>query len=129
VETISFKNIKLQVWDLGGQTNIRPYWRCYFPGTNAIIFVVDSTDTDRLDIAKKELSSLLEEEELATVALLVFANKQDAAGALSAAAISEALGLQSIKTHSWFICRAVATTGEGLHEGLDWLVNQINSSK
>lgn len=20
-----------QVWDLGGQTSIRPYWRCYYP--------------------------------------------------------------------------------------------------
>ena len=28
VETVSYKNIKFQVWDLGGQTSIRPYWRC-----------------------------------------------------------------------------------------------------
>ncbi len=31
----------------------RPYWRCYFPGTNCIIFVVDSADVERLSIAKK----------------------------------------------------------------------------
>lgn len=31
VETVTFKNIKFQVWDLGGQTSIRPYWRCYYP--------------------------------------------------------------------------------------------------
>jgi ADP-ribosylation factor-like protein 1 len=36
------------VWDLGGQTSIRPYWRCYYPNTDAIIFVVDSCDVDRL---------------------------------------------------------------------------------
>jgi len=41
VETLSYKNIKFQVWDLGGQTSIRPYWRCYYPNTDAIIFVVD----------------------------------------------------------------------------------------
>ena len=28
VETVQYKNLKLQVWDLGGQTSIRPYWRC-----------------------------------------------------------------------------------------------------
>ncbi len=33
VETVTYKNIKFQVWDLGGQTSIRPYWRCYFPCT------------------------------------------------------------------------------------------------
>ena len=60
VETLQYKNIKFQVWDLGGQTSIRPYWRCYYPNTDAIIFVVDSADTERLNIAKQELSAMLE---------------------------------------------------------------------
>ena len=60
VETLQYKNIKFQVWDLGGQTSIRPYWRCYYPNTDAIIFVVDSTDVDRFDIAKRELWAMLE---------------------------------------------------------------------
>lgn len=49
-----------QVWDLGGQTSIRPYWRCYYPNTDAIIFVVDSADVERLAIAKQELCAMLE---------------------------------------------------------------------
>ena len=36
VETLQYKNIKFQVWDLGGQTSIRPYWRCYYQNTNAV---------------------------------------------------------------------------------------------
>lgn len=60
VETVQYKNIKFQVWDLGGQTSIRPYWRCYYPNTDAIIYVVDSADTDRLNIAKQELHAMLE---------------------------------------------------------------------
>jgi GTPase SAR1 family protein len=36
-----------QVWDLGGQTSIRPYWRCYYQNTNAVIYVVDSADAVR----------------------------------------------------------------------------------
>ena len=50
VEVLQYKNIKFQVWDLGGQTSIRPYWRCYYPNTDAIIFVVDSCDGERLGI-------------------------------------------------------------------------------
>ena len=33
VETLKYKNLTFQVWDLGGQTSIRPFWRCYFPNT------------------------------------------------------------------------------------------------
>lgn len=33
VETLKYKNLTFQVWDLGGQTSIRPYWRCYFTNT------------------------------------------------------------------------------------------------
>lgn len=49
-----------QVWDLGGQTSIRPYWRCYYPNTDAIVFVVDSSDRERMSIAKQELMAMLE---------------------------------------------------------------------
>ena len=69
---------------MGGQTSIRPYWRCYYPNTDDIVFVVDSCDTDRLNIAKQELSAMLEEDELKDSILLVFANKQDSRGALNA---------------------------------------------
>lgn len=78
----------IQVWDLGGQTSIRPYWRCYYPNTDAIIFVVDSCDSDRLGVARQELMAMLEEEELKDAILLVFANKQDAKGALNAQQVS-----------------------------------------
>ncbi|XLU30925.1 hypothetical protein S245_066991, partial [Arachis hypogaea] len=38
----------------------KPYWRCYFPNTQAIIYVVNSSDTDRLVIAKEEFHAILE---------------------------------------------------------------------
>merc|ERR1712157_587618 len=64
VETLQYKNIKFQVWDLGGQTSIRPYWRCYYANTDAVIYVVDSQDVDRMTTTKEELMSMLSEEEL-----------------------------------------------------------------
>ena len=57
-------NKTTQVWDLGGQTSIRPYWRCYYPNTDAIIFVVDSADQARLAVARQELTAMLQEEEV-----------------------------------------------------------------
>ena len=64
VETVNYNNIKFHVWDLGGQTSIRPYWRCYYKNTDAVIYVVDSADQERLDVAKEELHAMLEEDEL-----------------------------------------------------------------
>lgn len=80
VETVTYKNIKFQVWDLGGQTSIRPYWRCYYPNTQAVVYVVDSSDVDRIGTARAELHAILEEEELRDAAVLVFANKQACGG-------------------------------------------------
>ena len=97
VETVTYKNIKFQVWDLGGQTSIRPYWRCYYPNTQAIIYVVDSSDVERVGTSRQEFHAILEEEELADAVVLVYANKQDLPGALSDAQITEGLGLTEIK--------------------------------
>ncbi|KAG2177486.1 hypothetical protein INT44_007997 [Umbelopsis vinacea] len=120
VETVSYKNIKFQVWDLGGQTSIRPYWRCYYANTDAVIYVVDSADKDRVETSKEELHSMLEEEELKDAALLVFANKQDMQGAMNAAEVSESLGLSTLKNRQWSIFTTSAVNGVGLNEGLDW---------
>eukprot|EP00197_Chlamydomonas_leiostraca_P008015 CAMPEP_0202866084 /NCGR_PEP_ID=MMETSP1391-20130828/7195_1 /ASSEMBLY_ACC=CAM_ASM_000867 /TAXON_ID=1034604 /ORGANISM="Chlamydomonas leiostraca, Strain SAG 11-49" /LENGTH=199 /DNA_ID=CAMNT_0049546001 /DNA_START=29 /DNA_END=626 /DNA_ORIENTATION=- len=127
VETVTYKNIKFQVWDLGGQTSIRPYWRCYYPNTQAIIYVVDSTDTERIGISKEEFHAILEEEELKDALILVYANKQDLPGALSDAQIAEGLGLHDIKSRDWAIFKTSAVKGEGLFEGLDWLSNMLKT--
>ncbi len=54
-EEVSYKNISFNVWDIGGQTQIRNMWRYYYQGTNAVIFVVDSNDPERFKLAKEEL--------------------------------------------------------------------------
>lgn len=97
----------------------------YTNDTQAIIFVVDSTDKDRIETCSEELHAMLREEELKDSALLVFANKQDQPTALSVSEISKALGLVELKDRSWSIMGSSAITGEGLTEGLDWLANVV----
>eukprot|EP00921_Rhytidocystis_pertsovi_P003223 GHVQ01005416.1.p1 GENE.GHVQ01005416.1~~GHVQ01005416.1.p1 ORF type:complete len:181 (+),score=15.61 GHVQ01005416.1:127-669(+) len=126
VETVQYKNIKFQVWDLGGQTSIRPYWRCYYPNTKAIIYVVDSADPERLGDSRNELQLILEEEELKDVTVLVFANKQDLEGSLTAAQVSEGLGLTAIRNRQWAIFQTSAVKGTGINDGLDWIANVIS---
>lgn len=81
--------------------NYRPYWRCYYANTQvrrcpvlcslttpfdapdiyplnrqAIIYVIDASDVARLPTSRSELLTMLSEEELKNVPVLVFANKQ-----------------------------------------------------
>lgn len=113
--------LTLELQDLGGQTSIRPYWRCYYANTEAVIFVIDSTDIDRLSTASEELAAMLNEDELKDAALLVFANKQDQPGAQGAGRISEALRLGELRDRNWSIVACSAVDGSGVDEGMDWL--------
>ena len=128
VETVEHKNIKFQVWDLAGQKGIRPYWRSYYPDTKSIIFVIDSTDKEKLATAKEELLLILEEEELKGVPLLVFANKQDLPGALNQGEIIGEMGLANSKNRQWAVYACSAKSGAGLEEGMGWLVDIINNT-
>ena len=71
------EGFKLNVWDIGGQKAIRPYWKNYFENTDGLVYVVDSSDEVRLKECSEELQNLLGEENLLNVPMLVFANKQD----------------------------------------------------
>ena len=76
IKSVQQAGFKLNVWDIGGQKHIRPYWKNYYQNTDAIIYMVDSADKRRNDEAAEELESLMSEELLATCPVLVFANKQ-----------------------------------------------------
>jgi ADP-ribosylation factor-like protein 2 len=127
IKTLSHRGYKLNVWDVGGQKTIRSYWRNYFEQTDALVWVVDSADRRRMLDVYEELQAVLGEERLAGASLLVFANKQDLAGALSREEIAAALDLPKIKTRHWSIVACSAMSGDGLLEGMDWLVQDVAS--
>nr|QXF29073.1 Arl17b [Planomonas micra] len=123
VETVSFKNIQFTVWDVGGRDKIRPLWRHYYQGTNAVIWVIDSNDHDRMDETLEEMVMAAKEDDLSgsDIVWLILCNKQDLPGALSPTLIEAKLP-KEIKNRR--ACRVVGTSairGDGLYEGLDWL--------
>merc|ERR1711877_95873 len=82
VESVEYKNINFTVWDIGGQDKIRKLWRYYYNNTQGLIFVIDSSDRDRIEDAREELTRMMKEDEMHDAALLVFANKQDLPNAM-----------------------------------------------
>jgi ADP-ribosylation factor 1/2 len=127
VETVTYKNIEMTCWDIGGQKKIRPLWKFYYDNTDAVVFIVDSNDPDRIEEAKEELHGVMANDQLRDAALLVYANKQDLPNAVSCPLLMEKLGLNSgaLARRNWHIQGTVAHTGTGLYEGLDWVVGAL----
>ena len=127
INTLKYKSNTINFWDIGGQTTIRSYWRNYFEETDGVIWVVDSSDKLRLNDCKDELHNLLKQEKLAGATLLVFCNKQDINGALNVEEIKNILQLDTITTRHWIIMPCCGLNGNGLENGLEWLMDDISS--
>jgi GTPase SAR1 family protein len=109
---------KLNIWDVGGQKTLRPYWRNYYEKTDGLIWVVDSADLARLEDCRKELHSLLQEERLCGATLLILANKQDIPSALSLEEIekvcSSIAGHKGIAEHGQMNERTIGRCSTGV---------------
>ena len=125
----TYKNLSFFFWDLGGQDQIRALWKHYYTNNDAIIFVVDSDDRERMNVAREELWKLLNEEELRDCELLVYANKQDMQGAMTTQEVVRELDLGCCKGRKWKVQGTVATIGDGLFQGLDWLAGVLLKKK
>mmetsp|Transcript_7454 Transcript_7454/g.31581 ORF Transcript_7454/g.31581 Transcript_7454/m.31581 type:complete len:192 (-) Transcript_7454:1288-1863(-) len=127
IETITYKQLKMTVWDIGGQDRIRALWMNYFGGSHGLIFVVDSSNLEKFPVARRELTAIVNASEMASLrAVLVLANKFDLPGACTVREVVLEMDLEQVlKNHLWFAQSTCATTGEGLHEGMTWLCNQL----
>lgn len=86
-------NVRLRAWDLGGHEEVRHIWQEFYVQVDAIIFVVDSADYERMQEAKRELQVLMEEPSLANTPFLVLGNKSDLRASLKPEQLASALGL------------------------------------
>merc|ERR1711988_1178197 len=122
IKSVQASGFKLNVWDIGGQKHIRPYWKNYYANTDALIYVIDSADKRRVDEAAEELTELCSQEELVGVPVLVLANKQDLLGAFTAAELMGELDPTQYKDR-WIQVKAVsAKTGENLQDAIGELL-------
>ena len=82
IRTFQKDKVTMKVWDIGGQKQYRSEWGKYAIGSDAIIFVVDSTDITRISQAKEELHKMLDDKMLNGIPILVIGNKVDLLGHL-----------------------------------------------
>jgi ADP-ribosylation factor-like protein 8 len=146
VRMIKKGGVRMKCWDLAGGEQYRNEWSRFTKGCDVIIFVVDANAMYLLPEAKKELHRLLEDKDLAKVALLVVANKIDlephATEPLLIRGISHSysvflpflrfwfiveLNLDYIVDNPWMIipCSALKTTN--VDEIVQWLIKQADN--
>mmetsp|Transcript_21134 Transcript_21134/g.41085 ORF Transcript_21134/g.41085 Transcript_21134/m.41085 type:complete len:188 (+) Transcript_21134:86-649(+) len=127
-EEVSYKNITFAMWDVGGQERIRALWKHYYQGSQAVIFMVDSCDADRLPDARMELQTMINDDLLRNACVLVLANKQDLPNALSTHKVAEGMALFNLPARvKWHVQSTVAVSGDGIYEGLDWLAATLKT--
>lgn len=125
VETVKCGRILLNIWDISGsEPRTRLIWQHYNQQkTKAIIFVIDCADLERIPIAAAELRWLWFLPELSEAVFLIFANKQDLNGALSADQLMLRLGLRSFP--NWSIQECCALNGMGLWDGVQQMEQML----
>eukprot|EP01029_Cantina_marsupialis_P021342 TRINITY_DN509_c0_g1_i2.p1 TRINITY_DN509_c0_g1~~TRINITY_DN509_c0_g1_i2.p1 ORF type:complete len:183 (+),score=50.14 TRINITY_DN509_c0_g1_i2:111-659(+) len=127
VETYDYKNLGIRSWDVNRSDRylLKLNDEC-LEIADALVFVVDSMDSDRLNLAKEELWRISKGDYFKERKLLVFANKSDHLQSEPVDKIQEALELDRlVGDQDWKIQSCVAVTGDGLREGFDWLIQTL----
>ncbi|XP_006010535.1 ADP-ribosylation factor-like protein 4D [Latimeria chalumnae] len=124
------RSITFQVWDVGGQEKLRPLWKSYTRRTDGMVFVVDSTELERMEEAKVELHKISKTAENQGVPVLILANKQDLPEALSVPEVEKLLTVNELSSSTLYHVQGCsAVDGLGLHQGLEKLYEMILKRK
>lgn len=125
LEEVVVGNVSIKMWDLGGQEKLRALWPHYFGQADGVVFVIDSSDIDRIGQAKTELHTLLSHKELTGKPFLILANKQDLPRALNKENMINALDLKAVTWLKWQVVECTATKNSRAKLGLEWLAEQL----
>lgn len=125
IEEVSVGNLSIKMWDLGGQEQLRALWPHYFGQADGVVFVIDSSDQNRIETAKTELHTLMSHKELNEKPFLILANKQDLPMALNKEDMTAALNLKAVTWLKWQVVECSAIKNNRAKLGLEWLAEQI----
>ncbi|XP_077402115.1 ADP-ribosylation factor-like protein 13B isoform X2 [Vanacampus margaritifer] len=139
--TVGFSKVDLKqgkfevtIFDLGGGKRIRAIWKNYYSESHGVVFVVDSSDAQRIQETRETMAEVLQHPRIAGKPVLVLANKQDQEGAMAEADIIENLSLEKLVNENKCLCQiepCSAVLGYGkkvdksIKRGLSWLLNNI----
>ena len=93
------------------------------------MYVVDSSDRERVSESRAELEGILSEPAMYGVPVVIVANKQDLPNALSPAQLIDKLQLrQQGHALSWHVQGTCATNGEGILEAMQAMAKMVKEA-
>lgn len=129
VETLEpVEGLRLHVWDIGGQDKLRGIWKFYIKNCEGLFYVVDSSDRERIELARTELYSLLDFEDMKKIPVIIIANKQDLGSSMSLSEIEKYMRLSEIK-NPYHIYGTCATTGQGLVKAFSHMTEMVKENR
>ncbi|MFX0094269.1 MAG: ADP-ribosylation factor-like protein, partial [Candidatus Hodarchaeota archaeon] len=127
LETLEYGNVEFQISDLGGHQDFRGFWKNFITGSDVIVFVIDSNDTNRLSESKQAFKDVLNcTDEIKPI--LVLSNKQDLPNCVKMSELVEYFELQQLDG-SWHIQETSSITGQGITEAFQWIYEHLTSQK
>ena len=122
-KSISFPKIDLDIFDLGGQEDFRPLWSDINEKSNALIYVVDSTDYMRFQETKDIFHDILSKQIDNSIPVLILLNKIDLPDRMNRIDFTRDFGLtDESMTHTWAVFETSALTGVGILESITWFL-------
>lgn len=121
-----YKGHNFHIWGLKGDKTGR-LWRQYTKNVQVFVLVVDGTNIKNLLDLKRDLTDAMAMPDLKDTLFMIFVNKTEEAKAFHAEQVKETLELEKITTHVWSIFDVSGNTGYGLFDGMDWIVEKVES--
>ena len=120
-KVIDYKGLNITFLDYYDHFRVKLFYEI----SDGIIFVVDSNEKETFEIARDILLECLNDERLKDAAFLIFTNKQDLNGAISPIELTKILEIEKIKNRKLFVQGSSAVNGQGIKEGLNWLIDTL----
>lgn len=123
-------NVNIKIWDIGGQQRFRQMWWRYCRGMDAIVYVVDAADHEKVSLATEELHELLGHTHVqSTIPVLVLGNKNDLPGALTAEELITRMNLSAIEGREVACYSISCKNNVNIDKVLSWLSDHARKEK
>lgn len=132
VANLQFSDCKVKLWDLGGALDLHSIWTKYYKDCHGILFIIDSTDKERLKLAADVFCKVvIDFERLAAattegIPILVGANKMDCPDAMAIHEIKEILNpaFSHLSAKESGVMEISAIEGRGVKEMTEWITQK-----
>uniref|UniRef100_A0A674GW65 ARF like GTPase 8B n=1 Tax=Taeniopygia guttata TaxID=59729 RepID=A0A674GW65_TAEGU len=122
-------NVTIKIWDIGGQPRFRSMWERYCRGVNAIVYMVDAADRDKIEASRNELHNLLDKPQLQGIPVLVLGNKRDLPNALDEKQLIEKMNLAAIQDREICCYSISCKEKDNIDITLQWLIQHSKSRR